>query len=69
MNKLVCVMVLLLAGCVSSAPLGVRMSDEDRVRCAASGCTAWTMEELLTLIRASVAKGFEAGKASAKGSI
>lgn len=40
---------LALAGCASTIP-GVKISPEERVTCAAEGCSVWTESELHQLM-------------------
>lgn len=53
----------LLSGC-SILPAGVEMTESERVACAASGCSVWTLEELRKLISVAIQKGYAAGKGS-----
>ena len=59
--KTALVLCLLLSGCATGIP-GVVLEDGDAQRCKTSGCTVWTPQELETVVREALKRGYEAGK-------
>ena len=60
MKRIAIILCLLLAGCAQT-PAGVQMDDDEAKACKEEGCTVWTEDELMELIRKTYRKGYQDG--------